>query len=78
MIEVTVADVGPESANIACRLFPAVRFQASTTGWDLAYPFKNSIIETHGGQLTAKSKAGGGGATLRFTIPSDGGGGDVS
>jgi signal transduction histidine kinase len=73
MIEVTIADVGPGiSEDIACRLFqPFV--SSKHNGMGLGLSISRSIIETHGGQLTAESKAGGG-SCFRFTIPSDGGG----
>jgi C4-dicarboxylate-specific signal transduction histidine kinase len=71
MIEVTVADVGPGiREDIACRLFePFV--SSKHNGMGLGLPISRSIIETHGGQLTAESKAGGG-TSFRFTIPSEG------
>jgi two-component system sensor kinase FixL len=37
----------------------------------LGLSISRSIIETHGGRLTAESKAGGG-TSFRFTVPSDG------
>ena len=71
MIEVTVADVGPGiSEDIARRLFePFV--SSKHDGMGLGLSISRSIIETHGGQLTAESKAGGG-TSFRFTVPSDG------
>ena len=77
MIEVTVADVGPGiSEDIARRLFePFVSNKHD--GMGLGLSISRSIIEMHGGQLTAESKAGGG-TSFRFTVPSDGGVGDAS
>lgn len=77
MIEVAVADVGPGiSEDIARRLFePFV--SSKHNGMGLGLSISRSIIETHGGQLTAESKAGGG-TSFRFTVPSDGGVGDAS
>jgi C4-dicarboxylate-specific signal transduction histidine kinase len=77
MIEVTVADVGPGiSEDIARRLFePFV--SNKHYGMGLGLSISRSIIERHGGQLTAESKAGGG-TSFRFTVPSDGGVGDAS
>jgi PAS domain S-box-containing protein len=71
MIEVTVADVGPGiSQDIARRLFePFV--SSKHNGMGLGLSISRLIIETHGGQLTAESKPGGG-TSFRFTIPSDG------
>ncbi|MFQ3454859.1 ATP-binding protein [Bradyrhizobium sp. UFLA01-814] len=71
MVEVTVADIGPGiSEDIACRLFePFV--SSKHNGMGLGLPISRWIIETHGGQLTAESKAGGG-TSFRFTIPSEG------
>jgi signal transduction histidine kinase len=70
MIEVTVADVGPGiSEDIARRLFePFV--SSKHNGMGLGLSISRLIIETHGGQLTAESKAGG--TSFRFTIPCDG------
>jgi signal transduction histidine kinase len=71
MIEVTVADVGPGiSEDIARRLFePFV--SSKHDGMGLGLSICRSIIEAHGGQLTAESK-GSGGTSFRFTVPSDG------
>ncbi|TYL96368.1 GHKL domain-containing protein [Bradyrhizobium rifense] len=70
MIEVTVADVGPGiSEDIARRLFePFV--SSKHNGMGLGLSISRLIIETHGGQLTAESKAGG--TSFHFTIPCDG------
>jgi C4-dicarboxylate-specific signal transduction histidine kinase len=72
MIEVAVADIGPGiSEEIARQLFePFV--SSKHDGMGLGLSISRSIIETHGGRLTAESKAGGGGTSFRFTVPSDG------
>ena len=76
MIEVTVADIGPEiHSDIAGRLFePFVSNKCD--GMGLGLSISRSIIEAHGGQLTAAPKLGGG-TIFRFTVPPGWGGGDV-
>jgi PAS domain S-box-containing protein len=71
MIEVAVADIGPGiSEEIARQLFePFVSSKHDRMGLGLS--ISRSIIETHGGRLTAESKTGGG-TSFRFTVPSDG------
>jgi PAS domain S-box-containing protein len=71
MIEVVVADIGPGiSEEIARQLFePFVSIKHH--GMGLGLPTSRSIIEAHGGRLTAESKAGGG-TSIRFTVPSNG------
>jgi len=75
MIEVTVADIGPGiHSDIAGRLFePFVSNKYD--GMGLGLSISRSIIEAHGGRLTAAPKLGGG-TIFRFTVP-PGGGGDV-
>jgi len=72
MIEVTVADIGPGiPGDIAGRLFePFVSNKRD--GMGLGLSISRSIIEAHGGRLTAGPKPGGG-TILRFTIPPGGG-----
>jgi PAS domain S-box-containing protein len=72
MIEVTVIDIGPGiPGDIAGRLFePFVSNKRD--GMGLGLSISRSVIEAHGGRLTAGPKPGGG-TILRFTIPSGGG-----
>jgi signal transduction histidine kinase len=72
MIEVTVVDIGPGiPGDIAGRLFePFVSNKRD--GMGLGLSISRSIIEAHGGRLTAGPKPGGG-TILRFTIPPGGG-----
>jgi PAS domain S-box-containing protein len=72
MIEVTVIDIGPEiPGDIAGRLFePFVSNKRD--GMGLGLSISRSVIEAHGGRLTAGPKPGGG-TILRFTIPPSGG-----
>jgi two-component system, LuxR family, sensor kinase FixL len=67
-IEVSVADTGPGISDvIADRLFmPFVTTKAHGMGIGLA--ISKSIIEAHGGELTAGSNPGGG-TIFRFTLP---------
>jgi PAS domain S-box-containing protein len=70
-IEVAVADIGSGiSGDIAGRLFePFV--STKPDGMGLGLSISRSIIEAHGGQLTAAPNPGGG-TVFRFTLPSDG------
>jgi signal transduction histidine kinase/PAS domain-containing protein len=72
MIEVTVVDIGPGiPGDIAGRLFePFVSNKRDGMGLGLSN--SRSVIEAHGGRLTAGPKPGGG-TILRFTIPPGGG-----
>ena len=72
MIEVTVVDIGPGiPGDIAGRLFePFVSNKRD--GMGLGLSISRSVIEAHGGRLTAGPKPGGG-TILRFTIPPGGG-----
>ena len=72
MIEVTVVDIGPGIPGaIAGRLFePFVSNKRD--GMGLGLSISRSVIEAHGGRLTAGPKPGGG-TILRFTIPPGGG-----
>ena len=73
MVEVTVTDIGPGiHGDVAGRLFePFVSNKQD--GMGLGLSISRSIIEGHGGQLTAGPKPGGG-TIFRFTVPADGGG----
>jgi signal transduction histidine kinase len=72
MIEVAVVDIGPGiPGDIAGRLFePFVSNKRD--GMGLGLSISRSVIEAHGGRLTAGPKPGGG-TILRFTIPPGGG-----
>jgi C4-dicarboxylate-specific signal transduction histidine kinase len=71
MIEIAVIDIGPGiHGDIAGRLFePFV--SSKHDGMGLGLPISRSIIEAHGGLLTAGPKPGGG-TIFRFTVPSGG------
>jgi PAS domain S-box-containing protein len=71
MIEIAIADIGPGiPADIAGRLFePFV--SSKHDGMGLGLSISRSIIEAHGGQLTAEPNPGGG-TIFRFTLPSGG------
>jgi PAS domain S-box-containing protein len=71
MVEVAVADVGPGIPDqIAGQLFePFV--STKQDGMGLGLSISRSIIEAHGGRLTAEPNPGGG-TIFRFTLPSDG------
>ena len=68
MVEITVSDTGPGIADeVADRLFrPFVTTKASGMGVGLS--ICRTIIEAHGGRLTAERNAAGG-ATFRLTLP---------
>jgi len=67
-VEVTVDDTGPGIApNVAANLFkPFVTTKAHGMGIGLA--ISKTIVETHGGEMTAGDNPGGG-ARFRFTLP---------
>jgi C4-dicarboxylate-specific signal transduction histidine kinase len=71
MIEVSVGDIGPGIPDdIAGRLFePFV--STKRDGMGLGLSISRSIVEAHGGQMTAEPNPGGG-TVFRFTLPSDG------
>jgi signal transduction histidine kinase len=71
MIEITVTDIGPGiHGDIAGRLFePFV--SSKHDGMGLGLPISRSIVEAHGGKLTAGPKPGGG-TIFRFSVPSGG------
>jgi PAS domain S-box-containing protein len=71
MIEVTVADIGPGIAHdITDRLFsPFV--STKPDGMGMGLPISRSIVEAHGGHLTA-GRDPQGGTIFRFTLPCDG------
>jgi len=71
MTEIVVSDVGPGiHGDIAGRLFePFVSNKHD--GMGLGLSISRSIVEAHGGQLTAEAKLGGG-TSFRFTLPSEG------
>jgi two-component system, LuxR family, sensor kinase FixL len=68
MVEIAVADTGPGIADeVADRLFqPFVTTKASGMGVGLS--ICRTIVEAHGGRLTAE-RNGDGGATFRLTLP---------
>ena len=71
MVEVAVSDIGPGiHDDIAGRLFePFVSNKHN--GMGLGLSFSRSIVEAHGGKLTAGQKPGGG-SIFRFTVPPGG------
>jgi PAS domain S-box-containing protein len=71
MTAVVVSDIGPGiDGDIAGRLFePFVSNKHD--GMGLGLSISRSIVEAHGGQLTAEAKPGGG-TSFRFTLPSEG------
>ncbi|MGH1570396.1 PAS domain S-box protein [Methylobacterium sp. P31] len=68
MIEIAVADTGPGiAAEVADRLFnPFVT--TKTSGMGVGLSICRTIVEAHGGRLTAE-RNGDGGATFRLTLP---------
>ena len=68
MVEISVSDTGPGiSAEIASQLFqPFVT--TKRTGMGVGLSISRSIVEGHGGQITAEPNNGGG-TVFRFTIP---------
>jgi signal transduction histidine kinase len=76
MVEVAVSDIGPGiHDDIASRLFePFVSNKHN--GMGLGLSISRSIVEAHGGKLTAGQKPGGG-SIFRFTVP-PGGAADAS
>jgi PAS domain S-box-containing protein len=76
MVEVAVSDIGPGiNDDIAGRLFkPFVSNKHN--GMGLGLSISRSIVEAHGGKLTAGQKPGGG-SIFRFTVP-PGGAADAS
>jgi two-component system sensor kinase FixL len=69
MVEIAVADTGPGiDPNLADRLFQP--FQTTKAhGMGVGLSISRSIVEAHGGRIVAEANDGGG-AILRFTIPS--------
>jgi two-component system sensor kinase FixL len=67
LVEVAVADTGPGiSEDVAERLFhPFVT--TKETGMGIGLSISRTIIESHGGRITAERNPGGG-ATFRFTL----------
>jgi two-component system, LuxR family, sensor kinase FixL len=70
MVEISVADTGPGlAAEVRQRLFqPFVTTKPSGMGVGLS--ICRSIVEAHGGRMTADDNPGGG-TIFRFTVPSD-------
>jgi signal transduction histidine kinase len=68
LAQVVISDTGPGIApEVLCKLFePFVSTKAA--GMGLGLSICRSIIDSHGGSLTAESDAGNG-ATFRFTVP---------
>lgn len=73
-VEIQVADTGPGLPEIVrARLFqPFVTTKPEGLGVGLS--ISRTIVEAHGGELTAESEAGGG-TVFRFTVPGPDGGG---
>jgi signal transduction histidine kinase len=71
MIEISVTDIGPGiHGDVSGRLFePFV--SSKHDGMGMGLPISRSIVEAHGGQLTAGPTLGGG-TIFRFTVPSGG------
>ncbi|MFT4119607.1 sensor protein FixL [Bradyrhizobium sp.] len=68
MIEVTVSDTGSGfQDDVIPNLFQTF-FTTKETGMGVGLSISRSIIEAHGGRMTAESNASGG-ATFRFTLP---------
>ena len=71
MVEVAVSDIGPGiHDDIAGRLFESF-VSNKHNGMGLGLSFSRSIVEAHGGKLTAGQKPGGG-SIFRFTVPPGG------
>ena len=68
MIEIVVSDTGSGFSNeTQAKLFQTF-FTTKPTGMGVGLSISRSIIEAHGGRLSAESNSSGG-ATFRFTLP---------
>jgi len=68
MVEVVVADTGSGfSDETAAKLFQTF-FTTKSTGMGVGLSISRSIVEAHGGRMSAERNASGG-ATFRFTLP---------
>ncbi len=76
MVEISVADTGPGlSAEVRARLFqPFVTTKPGGMGVGLS--ICRSIVESHGGRMSAHANPGGG-TVFRFTVPGETAGGRV-
>jgi len=53
MVDLAVSDIGPEFTMILRRLFEHSS-RTKQNAWDWAWRFSRSIVEAHGGKLTAE------------------------
>jgi two-component system sensor kinase FixL len=68
MIEIVVSDTGSGfSDEAAAKLFQTF-FTTKSTGMGVGLSISRSIVEAHGGRLSAETNSSGG-ATFRFTLP---------
>jgi C4-dicarboxylate-specific signal transduction histidine kinase len=66
---VRVSDSGPGVApDNLCRIFDSF-FSTKSYGLGMGLNISRSIIESHGGRLTAQNNADGRGATFEFVLP---------
>ncbi len=68
-VDVTVTDTGPGlSPDSAARLFDPF-FSTKADGMGMGLSICRSIVEAHGGRITAANRPDGTGAEFRFTLP---------